>query len=66
MQNTTRSHSQTTSQWAGNDRRQGPPPPPRFGELLVESAWRPTDQMSSDAENWFRARDTAVDRRANR
>jgi hypothetical protein len=52
-----------TNNWQGNDRRTGAPPAPKFGELLVESAWRPTDKPVSASDGWLRANGYAPDRR---
>ncbi len=45
------------------DRRKGPPPAPKYGELLVESGWRPTDPTTVANDNWLRAFGLAPDRR---
>ncbi|MBX7100296.1 MAG: hypothetical protein K1X89_21445 [Myxococcaceae bacterium] len=46
-----------------SERRTGTPPAPVFGELLIESSWRPTDKPSVEAEGWLRAHGYAPDRR---
>ena len=46
------------------ERRSGPPVAPMFGELLVESSWRPTDKPSVESEGWLRANGYAQDRRS--
>lgn len=37
-----------------------------WGELVVESAWRPTDKPRVESEGWLRANGYLVDRRAQR
>ena len=46
------------------ERRKGRPSAPLYGELLVESGWRPTDQKVVASEGWLRAFGLAADRRA--
>lgn len=42
--------------WDGVDRRSGrTPSAPLFGELLVESSWRPADVVPHASEGWLRA-----------
>ena len=45
------------------ERRQGAPPAPKYGELLIESGWRPTDKPAAESEGWLRAHGYAPDRR---
>ena len=45
------------------ERRRGTPPPPKYGELLIESGWRPTDKPGIESEGWLRAHGYAPDRR---
>jgi len=54
----------TSTTWQGPERRTGASPAPQFGELLVESAWRPTDKPVSASDGWLRANGYAPDRRA--
>lgn len=50
--------------WDGTDRRSGlTPKAPLFGELLVESSWRPSDVVPHASEGWLRAFGYAKDRR---
>ncbi|MDP1922099.1 MAG: hypothetical protein Q8L14_38015 [Myxococcales bacterium] len=50
--------------WDGIDRRSGVvPQPPLFGELLVESSWRPADVVPAASEGWLRAYGYAKNRR---
>lgn len=45
------------------DRRQGPPPAPKYGELLVDSGWRPNELPAPEAEGWLRTKGVVPDRR---
>lgn len=45
------------------ERRRGAPPPPKYGELLIESGWRPTDRPAQESEGWLRSHGYAPDRR---
>ncbi len=47
------------------DRRRGAPKAPLFGELLIESSWRPTDPPMGASEGWLRANGFAPDRRGS-
>jgi hypothetical protein len=49
--------------WDGVDRRKGKPTPPLFGELLIESNWRPGDRPPVRSEAWLRANGYSPDRR---
>lgn len=50
--------------WDGVDRRSGhTPQAPLFGELLVESSWRPADVVPAASEGWLRAFGYVKDRR---
>ena len=49
--------------WPGEDRRKGKPAAPLFGELLIESQWRPGDRPPVQCEGWLRAHGYAPDRR---
>ena len=60
------SELKTADQKIEADRRRGAPPAPRFGELLIESSWRPSDKPSHQSEGWLRAHGFAPDRRAQR
>lgn len=56
----------TSNRWDGIDRRSGRTPSiPLFGELLVESSWRPSDVVPAASEGWLRAYGYAKDRRAD-
>lgn len=48
------------------ERRRGTPPVPLYGELLLDSGWRPTELISPEHEGWLRARGVFVDRRQTR
>lgn len=37
-----------------------------WGELVVESSWRPTDKPRVESEGWLRQNGYLADRRANR
>jgi hypothetical protein len=50
--------------WDGVERRQGVPPAPLFGELLVESSWRPADVVPAATEAWLRALGYVKERRS--
>ncbi|MCA3015372.1 MAG: hypothetical protein INH41_23535 [Myxococcaceae bacterium] len=56
----------STRTWDGVDRRAETPKVPLFGELLVESAWRPSDVVAAANEGWLRAFGYAKDRRAGK
>jgi hypothetical protein len=58
--------SQPTRTWDGIDRRGETPKAPLFGELLVESSWRPSDVVPAASEGWLRAFGYAKDRRGER
>ena len=60
MSNMTKKHEETSEV----ERRRGAPPAPKYGELLVESGWRPTDRPQGESEGWLRAHGYAEDRRA--
>jgi hypothetical protein len=54
----------TTPHWDGIDRRTGElPKAPLFGELLVESSWRPADLVPAATEGWLRSAGYVKDRR---
>lgn len=54
----------TKRTWDGIDRRNGTTPEaPLFGELLVESSWRPADVVPAASEGWLRAFGYVKDRR---
>lgn len=53
----------TSTDQSSMDRRKGPPPAPKFGELLIESSWRPTDRPNTESDAWLRAHGYAPDRR---
>jgi hypothetical protein len=48
-----------------DDRRQGAPETPLFGELLVEAAWEPEGPAAAVHEGWLRERGLAPDRRGS-
>lgn len=51
----------------GVDRRSGAAPKaPLFGELLVESSWRPSDVVPAASEGWLRAFGYVKDRRTTK
>ena len=53
--------------WEGVDRRSGrAPQAPLFGELLVESSWRPADGVPAAGEGWLRAFGYGKDRRTTK
>ncbi len=52
-----------TKTWDGIDRRTGKPKAPLFGELLIESEWRPSDVVPAVNEGWLRSKGFAPDRR---
>ncbi|MEW5742482.1 MAG: hypothetical protein AB1938_26425 [Myxococcota bacterium] len=54
----------TSTPWQGPERRGGGAPGPLFGELSMESLWRPTDKPAGASEGWLRANGYAPDRRA--
>lgn len=54
----------TATRWDGIDRRAGAPVAPLFGELLIESSWRPTDIASAATEGWLRSTGYVKDRRS--
>lgn len=56
-------HDDVKHFWDGIDRRQGRPQAPLFGELLVESNWRPSDPVPQATEGWLRSHGYAKDRR---
>ncbi len=45
------------------DRREGAPTPPLFGELLAESGWEPEGLPAAAHEGWVRARGLVPERR---
>ncbi|MBI3184564.1 MAG: hypothetical protein HYZ28_20710 [Myxococcales bacterium] len=45
------------------ERRKGKPSAPLFGELLIESNWRPADRPPVSSEGWLRAHGYAPERR---
>jgi hypothetical protein len=45
------------------DRRKGPPPAPMYGELLIDSGWRPNDLPPPEHEGWLRTKGVVPDRR---
>ena len=47
------------------DRRRGKAAT-RWGELVIESAWRPSDKPRVESEGWLRANGYLVDRRSER
>lgn len=56
--------TEPTRHWDGPDRRSGAAPKaPLFGELLVESSWRPADVVPAANEGWLRAFGYVKDRR---
>lgn len=57
---------QTTVKLPTIDRRKGKAPAPLYGELLIESGWRPTDRPNVQTESWLRANGYAPDRREQR
>ena len=63
MSDTTPMTPEQAEQAAAMERRQGPPPAPQYGELLIESGWRPSDKPAVESEGWLRAHGYAPDRR---
>lgn len=49
--------------WQGPERRTGKGPAPLFGELSMETLWRPTDKPAGVSDGWLRAHGYAPDRR---
>jgi hypothetical protein len=61
---TTTIATESKPSWDGIDRRSGRTPQvPLFGELLVESSWRPADVVPAASEGWLRAFGYVKDRR---
>ncbi|HEY1088641.1 MAG TPA: hypothetical protein VGE37_13140 [Archangium sp.] len=54
-----------TTDTANMERRRGSATT-MWGELVVESAWRPQDKPRVESEGWLRANGYLVDRRAQR
>jgi hypothetical protein len=53
-----------TTERPTQDRREGRPPKPgAWGELLVESSWRPTDRPRVESTGWLIAHGYAPERR---
>lgn len=46
-----------------SDRRQGEPPAPLFGELLLEAEWQPEGPLEMPADGWLRAKGLVPERR---
>jgi hypothetical protein len=54
-----------TNDTANMERRRGAPVT-MWGELVVESSWRPQDKPRVESEGWLRANGYLADRRAQR